>query len=80
MADKKRYAVQLDVYVYAKNDYMARMEAHKMAEKIDDIYVNARTNVTEIGEQPFASLAYRKLDDKSRPSKMDGDDDKPLPF
>ena len=80
MADKKRYAVQLDVYVYAKDDYMARMEAHKMAEKIDDIYVNARTNVTEIGEQPFASLAYRKLDDKSRPSKMDNDDDKPLPF
>jgi len=80
MSDKKRYAVQLDVYVYAKNDYMARMEAHKMAEKIDDIYVNARTNVTEIGEQPFASLAYRKLDDKSRPSKMDADDDKPLPF
>lgn len=80
MADKKRYAVQLDVYVYAKNDYMARMEAHKMAEKIDDIYANARTNVTEIGEQPFASLAYRKLDDKSRPSKMDADDDKPLPF
>ena len=80
MSDKKRYAVQLDVYVYAKNDYMARMEAHKMAEKIDDIYANARTNVTEIGEQPFASLAYRKLDDKSRPSKMDNDDDKPLPF
>ena len=80
MADKKRYAVTLDVYVYAKDDYMARMEAHKMAEKIDDIYVNARTTVTEIGAQPFGSLHYRKLDDKSRPSKMDNDDDKPLPF
>ena len=80
MADKKRYAVQLDVYVYAKDDYMARMEAHKMAEFIDKKYPNARTNVTEIGEQPFASFNYRKLDDTSRPSKMDVDDDKPLPF
>ena len=80
MADKKRYAVTLDVYVYAKDDYMARMEAHKMADKIDDIYANARTNVTEIGAQNFGSLHYRKLDDKSRPSKLDNDDDKPLPF
>jgi hypothetical protein len=60
--DKKRYAVQLDVYVYAENDYMARKRAHKMADKIDEKYPNARTNVTEIGEQPFASFGYRKLD------------------
>ena len=60
--EKKRYAVQLDVYVYAENDYMARKRAHKMADKIDEKYSNARTNVTEIGEQPFASLCYRKLD------------------
>tara|TARA_B100001057_G_C22618683_1_gene859563 strand:- start:58 stop:300 length:243 start_codon:yes stop_codon:yes gene_type:complete len=80
MQDKKRYAVTLDVYVYAKDDYMARMEAHKIADHIDDKYPNARTNVTEIGSQPFGSLNYRKLDDKSRPSKMDADNDKPLPF
>ena len=44
--NKQRYAVTLDVYVYAKDDYMARMEAHKMADFIDEKYVNARTNVT----------------------------------
>jgi len=60
--DKKRYAVQLDVYVYAENDYMARERAQKMADKIDEKYPNARTNVTEIGEQPFASFNYRKID------------------
>lgn len=78
--DKQRYAVTLDVYVYAENDYMARMEAHKMADYIDNKYVNARTNVTEIGSQPFGSLQYRELENKSRPSKLDAEDDKPLPF
>ena len=76
--DKKRYAVQLDVYVYAENDYMARKRAHKMAEELDEKYPNARTNVTEIGEQPFASLHYRKLEDKSKP--IDKVKDEPLPF
>lgn len=54
MADK-RYVVTMDVYVYAKDDYQARYKAHKLADKID-------ANVTEIGEQPFASFNYRKLD------------------
>ena len=67
MKDKKRYAVQLDVYVYAENDYMARKKAHGMAKKIDTRYPNARANVTEIGEQPFATMHYRKLDDISEP-------------
>ena len=75
---RKRYAVTLHVYVYAKNDYMARKKSHELAEEIDSKHVNARTNVTEIGEQPFASLSYRKLDDKSRPA--DKEEDKPLPF
>ena len=60
--EKKRYAVQLDVYVYAENDYMARKRAHKMADKIDEKYPNARPQITEIGEQPFASFGYRELD------------------
>jgi len=78
MQDKKRYAVQLDLYIYANNDYMARKKAHEYAEEIDSKHSNARTNVTEIGEQPFASLAYRKLDDKSRPISKKEEDE--LPF
>ena len=76
--DKKRYTVQIDLYIHADNDYMARKKAHEYAEEIDAKHVNARANVTEIGEQPFASLSYRKLDDKSRP--MDKEKDEPLPF
>jgi hypothetical protein len=78
MRDKKRYTVQIDMYIYADNDYMARKKAHEYAEEIDSKHVNARANVIEIGEQPFASLGYRKLDDKSRP--VDKEKDEPLPF
>ena len=71
MARDNRYVVTMDVYVYAENDYMARKRAHKLAEKID-------ADVTEIGEQPFASMNYRKLEDHSKPS--DSSKDAPLPF
>ena len=71
MSKEKRYVVTMDMYVYAENDYMARKRAHKLAEKID-------ADVTEIGEQPFASMRYRKLDDHSKPS--DRSNDAPLPF
>ena len=50
---------------------MARKRAHKLAEKID-------ADVTEIGEQPFASMNYRKLEDHSKPSS--NSKDAPLPF
>ena len=71
MSKDKRYVVTMDMYVYAENDYMARKRAHKLAEKID-------ADVTEIGEQPFASINYRKLEDHSKPSSRDKDE--PLPF
>jgi hypothetical protein len=61
----------MDVYVYAPNDYMARTRAHKLADKID-------ADVTEIGEQPFASMSYRKLDNHSKPSPKG--EDGTLPF
>jgi hypothetical protein len=76
MKDKKRYAVQLDVYVYAENDYMARKRAHKLRDTLDGY--NRRPSITEIGEQPFASMSYRKLEDISAPTSKDKDE--PLPF
>ena len=42
--EKKRYAVQLDVYIHADNDYMARKKAHEYAEEIDSKHPNA--NIT----------------------------------
>ena len=78
MEEDKRYVVSVDMYVYAKDDYMARKRAHKMVDDIDEKYVNARPAITELGSQPFASMSYRKLDDHSKP--RDKSKDKPLPF
>lgn len=76
MAKDKRYVVTIEAYVFAENDYMARKRAHDINDKVNIKFPNAQSTVAELGEQPFASLAYRKLDDKSRPMKKD----KPLPF
>ena len=76
MKDKKRYVVTMDMYVYAENDYMARKRAHKLRDTLDGY--SRRPNITEIGEQPFASMSYRKLEDISEPSSKDKDE--PLPF
>ena len=59
MSKDKRYVVQMDMYVYAENDYMARKRAHKMKNAFDKY--NRRPSVTEIGEQPFASITILKL-------------------
>ena len=72
----KRYVVTMDVYVYAENDYMARKRAHKMVDSLDNYGRNP--SITEIGEQPFASMNYRKLEDISKP--IDKVKDEPLPF
>ena len=79
MKDEKRYVVTVDMYVYGEDDYMARKNTHKMLDKIDEKYPNARPSVTELGEQPFATMSYRKLDDHSKPipNKLKN---KPLPF
>ena len=74
--NEKRYVVTMDVYVYAENDYMARKRAHKMVDSLDKYGRNP--SITEIGEQPFASMNYRKLEDHSKP--IDKVKDKPLPF
>lgn len=72
MAKESRYVVQMSMYVYAENDYMARRQAHKLADKIG-------ADVDEIGEQKFATMDYRKLEDHSKPAAKEKQD-KPLPF
>jgi len=56
----KRYVVEMHIRIMAKDDHTARYKAHKLAKKIG-------AEVTEIGEQPFASFNYRKLEDHSEP-------------
>jgi hypothetical protein len=76
MSKDKRYVVQMEMYVYAENDYMARKRAHKLKGAFDKY--DRKPGITGIGEQPFATMSYRKLDDISEPiSKIK---DVPLPF
>jgi hypothetical protein len=75
--NKKRYAVVIDTYVYAENDYMARKIAHGIKRNVNGDH----TRVVEIDECPFASLQHRSLDNISEPtsiSKWTNED--PLPF
>jgi hypothetical protein len=76
MSQDKRYVVTMDMYVYAKDDYTARKKAHKMKDAFDKY--NRRPAITEIGEQPFAQLTYRKLSDHSEPFEDSKTED--LPF
>ena len=62
--NKKRYAVVIDTYVYADNDYMARKKAHDIKRGI----VGDHSRVIEIDECPFASFKNRSLDDISEPT------------
>ena len=78
MNKKKRYVVQIEMYVYADNDYMARKRSHNIRKELNNKYHNSCTNVTELGEQPFASLNYRKIDDHSEP--LSKEEDNKLPF
>ena len=75
---EKRYVVTVDMYVYGEDDYTARKNVHKMLDKINEKYPNARPEITEMGIQPFGSFNYQKLDDWSKP--IPKIKDKPLPF
>ena len=78
MAENKRYVVQMDMYVYADNDYMARKRANDLRLSIDNRRHSQNVEVKEIGEQPFASTYYRKLDNPVFTPKEK--EEEPLPF
>ena len=65
MSENKRYVVQMEMYVYADNDYMAKKRANDLRLSIDNRRHSQDVVVKEIGEQPFASFDYRKLDNPS---------------
>ena len=74
----KRYVVTMDMYVYADNDYMAKKRANDLKLSISNRRHSQDVTVKEIGEQPFASLSYRKFKDHSMPSRKSKEDK--LPF
>jgi hypothetical protein len=78
MSENKRYVVTMEMYVYADNDYMAKKRANDLRLSIENRRHSQNVEVKEIGEQPFASTYYRKLDDPTFTPKEKKDE--PLPF
>ena len=76
--ENKRYVVTMDMFVYADNDYMARKRANDLKLSIENRRHSDQVTVSEIGEQPFASMEYRKLDDPTFTPKNTSNE--PLPF
>ena len=74
--ENKRYIVTMDMYVYADNDYMARKRANDLKLSIENTYPG--TPILIVGEQPFATTYYRKLDNPTFTPKDTSND--PLPF
>jgi len=70
MRKLKRYAVVIDTYVYAENDYMARKKAHECKKEVDGVSFSDHTRVIEITECPFASIETRALDNIGEPYKV----------
>lgn len=60
MADKKRYTVTIDLYVYAETDAKAKQEAEFYKEHIELVEDN-KANVLSIFETPFASFEKREV-------------------
>ena len=78
MSGNKRYVVKMEMYVYADNDYMAKKRANDLRLSIDNRRHSQNVEVKEIGEQPFASTYYRKLDNPTFTPKEK--EEEPLPF
>lgn len=60
MAKETRYAVQLDAYLWAKNDKEAKVKAAKIAEYLRELEDN-QAKVIRLDETPFASCAIREV-------------------
>jgi hypothetical protein len=58
MADKKRYSVTLDAYIYARNDQEAMVKAAKLVDSLQCKHDN-QAQVIKLEETPFASCASR---------------------
>ena len=78
--ENKRYVVTMDMYIYADNDYMAKKRANDLKLSIENRRHSDQITVSEIGEQPFASTYYRKLDNPTFIPKDKSNESLPLEY
>lgn len=55
----KRYAVTIDLYVYAKSDEDAKLQSEQIAKHLD--LDDNKSSVQSIHEQSFGQLTSRKV-------------------
>ena len=81
MRNLKRYAVVIDTYIYAENDYEARQQAHNMKNSIYREFKSDGLRVADIVKCPYASLTTQSLNDISKPESVNNwAVNDPLPF
>ena len=81
MRNLKRYAVVIDTYIYAENDYEARHQAHNMKNSIYREFKSDGLRVADIVKCPYASLTTQSLNDISEPESVNNwAVNDPLPF
>jgi hypothetical protein len=57
----KRYVAKIDIYVYAEDDKQAHEITESICTDLDSSGTEKNASILELGEQPFASLEYRKI-------------------
>ena len=56
----KRYVAVIDLYIYAESDEDAKLQANTITKTLDDKEDN-HAKVIELGEQPFGTTHFRKI-------------------
>jgi len=81
MKNLKRYAVVIDTYIYAENDYEARQQAHDIKNTVYREFKSDGLRVADIIKCPYASLTTQSLNDISEPESVNTwTVNDPLPF
>tara|TARA_B110000977_G_C10850637_1_gene405651 strand:+ start:465 stop:710 length:246 start_codon:yes stop_codon:yes gene_type:complete len=81
MKNLKRYAVVIDTYIYAENDYEARQQAHDIKNTVYREFKSDGLRVADIIKCPYSSLTTQSLNDISEPESVNTwTVNDPLPF
>ncbi len=57
---EKRYVATIQFYVWADDDQQAKAFTEDICQELNDKN-DCRAEITELGEQPFATIHYREI-------------------
>lgn len=59
--ENKRYAVDMDMYIYALDDEAAKQQAEMIAKNLNDEFDGYQAKIKGISAIPFGSIKPRKI-------------------